>query len=686
MSLTGGRGRGRGRGRGDYSNVAMDAGGNAGQAAAAGAGPGMPGGRFTRSYGHDPSQAGGNGARNMNDNWRGGGQAGRGGYQRGGAGAGGDQGGGGGGSWRGGRGGYQQQSRAPSDGGANAHANAGGGGGVRVVVSGVGNASEAPLMNFFRNNAAEQFVYDRFRPRGGNVEFFVPTFAVARGLRRVAATMRFNGRQIFVIFGDDADNAMTDGTGSAAGFRGGARHGASAAGNEHGQGMGEAEQQQLLQLMSQRFNPSQLFLDLSALSSAGFQSANYVPLVNSIVQLVAGNCPQITALSLSDNNIRATAAYGALTEAAPNVQVVSLVNNNIQDIGDLEAFVGWSQLRSLGLAGNPFSQFVDDQMAYEAQLLTLFPNLVELDGVPLSVSPGSVYASSLPLNQGSYFESSNLREFVMPFLQAFVDLFNAPDRSQRQLLTCAYSADALLSYSAASGLVQGVAPQAQRGNRPHPDAVFQGAQPAVGPPVHAYREHSRNLSFVHEPNRRQALLNVGRANIVAFLSQLPFDFLPETLVVDSWSISPAVIIIQLSGELLDGAHNNDHRVFSRTMTVTATDPASDSAADGWAGCIMNDQWQLTNYLTRSGNMASLPASIGDTSFIADAPAHDQVQSAAAQDASALAFAQQLSQASGLNMTASTQLITQCNGDYNSALSLFLQLQAANQIPAEAFVA
>lgn len=208
------------------------------------------------------------------------------------------------------------------------------------------------------------------------------------------------------------------------------------------------------------------------------------------------------------------------------------------------------------------------------------------------------------------------------------------------------------------------------------------------------QQHDIMRLGAHSPTRG---IHLGPDSIIKFFRRLPRTRHPTTdpskFVFDAWTIpssrpqlagageDPLVdYFINVHGEFTE-VTSGGVRSFDRTFLVAPAAPGSPAALAGWPCTILSDELCLRQY---SGTESwSIQPAATDPAPVAAAPA-PVVTTGSALSPDQQAMVLRLSTETRMNSEFSLMCLSQNNWNYDAAKANFMQLQAANTIPPDAF--
>nr|CAD7400004.1 unnamed protein product [Timema poppensis] len=250
-------------------------------------------------------------------------------------------------------------------------------------------------------------------------------------------------------------------------------------------------------------------------------------IMTTIVNIIAENIPELVGLNLTENKLYSLEPLTSLVKKAPNLTVLHIGKNRVEDshllmilreLRQLEYLQGL-RLEDLVLDGNPLCDKFREQSTYVrrnshqtlvtkfvfmfiicSEVRKRFPKVIKLDGINLPPPIGFdvLDNAKLPPSKGSFIVVPEGQFMARQFLEQYYQLY---DSDNRQGLIDAYHDNAMFSMSCAYPPTQGsVAAHSRLIN---------------------YISESRNLVRINDFTRRQKLLHVGKQNIISCLSQFP---------------------------------------------------------------------------------------------------------------------------------------------------------------------
>ncbi|KAI1317102.1 nuclear mRNA export, poly(A)+RNA binding protein [Mortierella claussenii] len=312
--------------------------------------------------------------------------------------------------------------------------------------------------------------------------------------------------------------------------------------------------------------------------------------------------PETTTISFASNSLTSLEPIAAVSKFFPNLQNLSLKDNNISNYRELE-YLGVKKLpnlRELILLDNPVRdrdiEKNKDDIAYRSEVTKIFSSITILDQVPVApkisfglgdlVQDTGSKAPALPApTKGNFFDNPATQSMVLEFLTSYLELFD----TNRSMLEHVYDNNATFSYSVVI-----------------PASPLQKMKGKAADNWSAYTSQSRNLSRVKDLGQRTARLYFGSRDII----QQGLLKLPDTkhdlsdaskVCVDAWQtggLLPAVCIyIMVHGEVEEVRRGRDglKKSFDRSFIIAPAPPNSSAALHGWKCVIISDQLVFRGY-------------------------------------------------------------------------------------------
>ncbi|XP_067011761.2 nuclear RNA export factor 1 [Anabrus simplex] len=419
--------------------------------------------------------------------------------------------------------------------------------------------------------------------------------------------------------------------------------------------------EKMKQAMVKRFNPVTKALDLSKFHMdpelvddclAALYRAN---VMLAVVDIIAENIPELTALNLSDNKLYNIEHLSILTRKLPNLTVLHIGSNRIRDINQLNSLKGL-KLTELVLDGNPLCDKFKEEGAYVSEVRKRFPKVMKLDGADLPPPIGFDVPDerSLPSAKGSFMCAQEGQLVVRQFLEQYYLIYDADNR---QPLLDAYHNDAVFSMAA---------------------TYPPGQSTSSSSRLNAYLPDSRNIMRIKDAQRRLKLLHQGKLTIVSALSQFPktkHDL--ASFAVDLPIFNPQLMIVSLTGMFMEtDVPKTPVRSFSRVFVIVPW---------GTGFCITNDMLLITNPTDEQLKVAfKRPVAATPTTTPVSsppAPVVPQPVDNSVKEQMVLALAEQ----SNMNLLWSKKCLDDSQWDFQQALFVFTELFKQGKVPSEAFV-
>jgi hypothetical protein len=364
-------------------------------------------------------------------------------------------------------------------------------------------------------------------------------------------------------------------------------------GTASGSALGSVEREGLRAHVRANFNADSKALNLQSLAQQGCSFANFqsTAFITELFNTIAASASEAVSINLAGNAIQSLAAFTGLLHVAPKLQNLSLANNFLPSVEQVEHLVALKDtLRELVLSGNPFNQTFTaspgvplahpqqlDYQLYQQYIASLFPALVILDGqrlagliefdLPQALAPGDQTKLPPVETSSSFFDSESNQNVSLQPVKQYLQLYDS-DR-QNTKLAAVYHEKALFSLTY------------------QPDA--RHSQPK-------YTEQNRNIVLLSSAGTKAratqelALLRQGPLKILAALADLPTSAHDiDSIVADVCHVPSAnpnmdLLRISMLGQFLEAG--SIMRCYHRTFLCVA--PSADAQAKGWPVQILHD--------------------------------------------------------------------------------------------------
>ncbi|KAJ2451951.1 nuclear mRNA export, poly(A)+RNA binding protein [Coemansia sp. RSA 2336] len=541
---------------------------------------------------------------------------------------------------------------------------------VQVSIKGSHGKPEPSLLKFLDTKVGRPVNISNINYRGEIMYANVPSMEIAQELLKLSG-IRFYGEKLtFQI----KTHPVKFGT-SAAGY-GGSSDSASV-------------RDRLIALLQTRADPQSNALDLSALTQdsiirdMGVTSLQDSKVFEAILVLAAQLYPDVATVNLANNGLSSLRPVANLGVHFPKLRNLSLMNNNIRDLRELNCLsasgskVPLSNLCELILQGNPASEIEcqrpDGGASYVEKVQQRFPtiNMLDMNPVTPRAQPGQPTGNSnvreapqtLPFpTVQSFSEDQTVNELAMAFLAGFFKLYD----ENRGGLADIYDQDALFSL-----MVDMTSPTSEFA-RTNPDS-----QKRVD--FTTYIRISRNLTRVKSHQKRIHALVAGKAAVVQTIAQLPPTFHPvqdaQRFSFDAWRIDvngtlQGVAAVTVHGEFTEQQSRNVVS-FDRSFMLAPAPPGSAAAAMGSPCVIINDQLTIRRY---NGFHSWLPAetqaAVPDPSPVLNLTPEQQEMARALQEQT------------GMNAEWTLKCLESYSWNFHQAMAEFPQVRGT--LPPEAF--
>lgn len=410
-----------------------------------------------------------------------------------------------------------------------------------------------------------------------------------------------------------------------------------------------------------------------------------------MLKLASEKCPDVAILSFADNNLRNLQYLSALPDFLPNIEALSLANNQIVGFRDIEYLDGTrlQKLRELNLQGNPIYRKVentDRKADYRSNISSKFPSLANLDGEDLLRFVPAAIPVGIPVSvKGNFLDSEVTKSTILQFLSTYYNLYDT-DRNKlldlyhpMALFSCCNTSKQQSYYGGGRGRGRG---DYDRGDRSDRDFI-------------AYKNNNRNLFQTKDSNRRFDLIQHGPISIVNTLLNLPntkHPFLqdPSKLIVDSWQIPSAslgrevqfqgaVLFLSIHSEFVE-VPNNSNKSFDRAFMIVPADAAS--VAKGVPFQIVNDTLVIRSF---TGNRAWVNAEggtplNGSVAAPAAAPPTTNIDLDPLKQQQVMALMQQTK----LQQQWAVELLQNAHWNFEGAMKTFSEFMSKNMVPQHYF--
>ncbi|KRX48347.1 Nuclear RNA export factor 1, partial [Trichinella murrelli] len=165
----------------------------------------------------------------------------------------------------------------------------------------------------------------------------------------------------------------------------------------------------------------------------------------------------IHSIDLSNNRLRHLDYLANLVSFTRNVIALDLNENQVDSVDELRKLSGW-KLSQLNVKQNPFYKDFKSESEYHRAMLSVFPQLTLLDGVPvvkeetvnfgLDVPTASAAQINWPPALGSFLVNDELKDLLIRFFMEYYSCFDSTETSQREKLLHAYTKTSLFSLTA----------------------------------------------------------------------------------------------------------------------------------------------------------------------------------------------------------------------------------------------
>ncbi|EPY52851.1 mRNA export receptor [Schizosaccharomyces cryophilus OY26] len=383
--------------------------------------------------------------------------------------------------------------------------------------------------------------------------------------------------------------------------------------------------EKLKQFLVSRYHSETKFLDLGNLQQDPLlkqmgilaEASTKSKMFPALMKVASIHFSDVVSVNLSDNNIESVASVTTLSQTWPHLLNLSLANNRISSLKDLEPWAPKTKLpdlQELVLVGNPISQttFANQSLQYQMEMVARFPKLRLLDGNPIHPEVLAAH-TSLPFPAfPPFFDKPETQQLIYPFLEAF---FKGWDTDRTALIQQIYSPQATFSVSLNSSNIRSkVVPSKS-------DSLKWGI----------YKKKSRNLLHVRSSDEQASRLYAGHEAIVAAGNALPqtrHDMSDSSeWLIEGWNLMlPSIgssIKIIIHGKFEEPQNKNLTRSFDRVMIIlpggptgvlvindmltvrsfySECGPRDNQRSAGWSCCIAQPRYARTNgFKVKIGN-------------------------------------------------------------------------------------
>ncbi|CAO1613084.1 unnamed protein product [Sympodiomycopsis kandeliae] len=425
----------------------------------------------------------------------------------------------------------------------------------------------------------------------------------------------------------------------------------------------------LRRLLSSRWNGASSFLNLSNLKDDPIlKEGRVVPpgqpkahkdIGTVIFKLASELYPQIATISLGQNDFKSLIPILTLPQHIPNLQNLSLENNDLKWTKDLAVLNGksgkFAGLRELVLTGNPMQTNAASALneeGYRAEVISTFPTLTLLDSVDVSQKESAIAQlpsggkkskgdqvlgpetpiRNFPVQTKAGFSDEAANGIVPSFLHRFFTLFDSSRESPE--LRSVYASNATWTIVVNTS----IPPRAR-------SAGYQNSKDLPRQKDLTWSMYLKSLTNhnIMSLGAKSASKGcpIGAGTILAMFKKMPATRHPITdaskFVVDSWILPntvvgalvgskqgtqpeklekpDAVLFINVKGEFAEGP-SFGVRSFERTFMVAPASPESPAAKAGWPCTILSEQLTVKNYTGIDGwKVDSLPVGDVTTSVV-----------------------------------------------------------------------
>ncbi|KII89808.1 hypothetical protein PLICRDRAFT_39982 [Plicaturopsis crispa FD-325 SS-3] len=380
------------------------------------------------------------------------------------------------------------------------------------------------------------------------------------------------------------------------------------------------------EFVTRRYNPQSRFLNLEHMADddtlkksrviiPGAQGSSYREAAV-IFKHASKLQPPVQTLSLANNNFTQGTTLSYLAHYLPDLENLSLQNNQLKTWRDIDLICGrkgkLSKLRELVLVGNPIRDIeYNNNRAdeYKSNVARRLPALEMLDSEAIaSISFDAPHAStsatpapqlpaatSFPCDMQPSFITGVEGSIVSNFLMRFFPTFD----SQRAALGDAYHPQATFSFSANTAI-----PARARIHGFHHSKDMPNQKNLEWTPwLSGGHGGSRNLGRMGGGvDKMIQSLHVGTDEVIKAMVALPRTIhdvagAPEKFCVDAWPVGVGEsmnLFISVHGQFMEEP-SRGIRSFDRSFVLAPAPPGSRAQMNGWDVMILSDQWVVRAY-------------------------------------------------------------------------------------------
>ncbi|XP_017029925.1 nuclear RNA export factor 2 [Drosophila kikkawai] len=358
------------------------------------------------------------------------------------------------------------------------------------------------------------------------------------------------------------------------------------------------------------------------------------------------NCSEIRLC----NNKILTVQKAHILRRMGNLRAVDLSHNWLHELSAIES-LSELPLKSLVLYGNPLCRNYCLPSEYVRAVTQMFPQLTTLDGVDLQTNPGQAPQKDFLCDIAAYELVGDV------FLKDYLREFEGQD--ERANLHKYYTDDSLFTMTSTYKM---------------PSHYINGH---LVRRISKYSTHARNL-LKSDISRAANGVHVGKEEIMVVLMQLPkvtHDF--HSLQTDVMYYDGKSAVINVTGLLRDEQPDSRDKsdfflAFSRQFVIKIDDEGQGISKGARRIRITNERFNIMNpsqKMIRSAFKVNYP----------DHTAEKEKDSVDTKDYKLLIF----QEITGLISPWCTSIVEQADWDLERALKLFIQKNAANEIPDQA---
>ncbi|KRZ74669.1 Nuclear RNA export factor 1, partial [Trichinella papuae] len=442
----------------------------------------------------------------------------------------------------------------------------------------------------------------------------------------------------------------------------------------------DSEKEVLKQVLASLFCAETHHLNLGGFSQNAVirNHREYMPInrnsvMLAITTLLSDQGGLIHSIDLSNNRLRHLDYLANLVSFTRNVIALDLNGNQVDSVDQLRKLNGW-KLSQLNIKQNPFYKEFKSEPEYHRVMLSIFPQLTLLDGIPVvkeetlnfGLDESAVSAAQInwPPALGSFLVNDELKDLLIRFFMEYYSCFDSTETSHREKLLHAYTKTSLfsltadVSYSTRDSLKQRTALR------------------------NLYRDSHNIVRISVWKSFRDRLVKRGHMNIVGHLSSVfpRTQHDPSSFLLDIFFVSGDLIGCCMNGSLkmISTGEPDVYLLFTRSFVLRRV------TAQGL--CIENDMMNVRNvseeelqsYTTTVQNALNaqpqIPATVNQQMGQISTPSTSTPVNLVSQPAqSPVAMGELLSRETNLRLEWAMKCLEDNGWQYDNAKNAFLRL-------------